>query len=152
MIAPIELEFVVACPPEWAFQVFAAKTGVWWPTSHTVSQVEGLEIRFEGRSGGRIYERTPDGVEHDWGEVVLWEPPHRLAYLWHLMADRSAATEVEITFAEAPEGTAVRIVHGGWDRLAAEGEERRDGNRRGWAGLLPHYLEACVDLEPRPSA
>lgn len=43
-----------------------------------------LEIVMQGRVGGRIYERTAEGVEHDWGEVtrardlVGWEAvlPH----------------------------------------------------------------------------
>ena len=48
-------------------------------------------MTFECRPGGRIFERTPDGVEHDWGEVLAWEPPHRLAYLWHLGSDRDRA-------------------------------------------------------------
>jgi uncharacterized protein YndB with AHSA1/START domain len=139
---------VVACDPPWAFRVFAEKTGKWWPPSHTVSGVRPLEVVFEPRPGGRIFERTPDGTEHDWGEVVVWEPPDRLVYLWHLRTDRSAATEVEITFTEDPQGTAIRIVHGGWDRLGDTGEERRDGNRAGWAGLVPHYLRAIVE-EPR---
>lgn len=147
MISPIELELVVACDPTWAFALFVQKTTMWWPPSHTVSGASGFEVVFEPRPGGRILERTPDGTEHDWGEVVVWEPPHRLVYLWHLRTDRSAATEVEITFTESPLGTAIRIVHGGWDRLGELGEERRDGNRAGWAGLLPHYLRA-IGEEP----
>lgn len=148
MIAPIELELIVSCDPAWAFRVFAEKTGLWWPASHTVSGDAGLQVVFEPRAGGRIYEQTRDGTEHDWGEVVVWEPPHRLVYLWHLRTERSAATEVEITFAEDPGGTVIRIVHGGWDRLGGSGEERRNGNRQGWAGLLPHYLGA-IAAEPR---
>lgn len=42
----------------------------------------GLVVTFESHPGGRIDERTPDGAEHDWGEVLAWEPPRRLAYLW----------------------------------------------------------------------
>jgi len=34
--------------------------------------------------GGRIYERAADGTEHEWGEVTVWQPPERLAYLWYL--------------------------------------------------------------------
>jgi uncharacterized protein YndB with AHSA1/START domain len=58
-------------------------------------------MTFECRPGGRIFERTPDGVEHDWGEVLAWEPPHRLAYLWHQSTDRGRATEVDISFVGA---------------------------------------------------
>ena len=94
--------------------------------------------------GRRIFERTPDRAEHDWGEVLAWEPPHRLRYLWHLRFDRADATEVEVTFTAAPEGTAVAIVHTGWERLGAAGPERRERNRRGWAGLLPHFASACT--------
>ena len=53
---------------------------------------------LESGVGGRIYERTADGVEHDWGVVTVWDPPKRLAYLWHLGRDRSEATDVDIRF------------------------------------------------------
>ena len=103
-----------------------------------------LTLTFEPRAGGRVYERTADGVEHDWGEVLVWEPPRRLVYLWHLRFDRADATEVEITFAPPPDGTAVTIVHRGWERLGAKGPERRERNARGWSGLIPHYVDACA--------
>jgi hypothetical protein len=48
--------------------------------------------------GGRIYERTRDGTEIDWGEITVWEPPTRLAYRWHIRRDRADATDVEIPF------------------------------------------------------
>ena len=76
--------------------------------------------------------------------MLVWEPPHRLAYLWHLRADRADATEVEIAFAPAGEGaTEVRIDHRGWERLGARGEPWRDRNRRGWETLVPWYVELC---------
>ena len=33
----------------------------------------------------------------------------------------------------------MRIEHRGWERLGAVAEERRDRNRRGWAGVTEHY-------------
>jgi uncharacterized protein YndB with AHSA1/START domain len=102
-----------------------------------------LTVTFEPRVGGRIFERTPAGEEHDWGEILVWEPPRRLVYLWHLRFDRSDATEVEITFEPAGDATAVTIVHRGWERLGTAAEERRERNKRGWAGVLEHYREAC---------
>jgi len=141
---PLELEFTVACDPARAFSLWAEETTRWWPHGHSVSAEPGLTVTIEPRAGGRIYERTPAGVEHDWGEVLDWEPPRRLRYLWHLRFDREDATEVEISFAPAAGGTAVTIVHRGWERLGAKGPDRRARNERGWAGLLPHYVEACA--------
>ena len=99
-------------------------------------------MTFEPRAGGRIYERAPGGEEHDWGRVLTWEPPRRLVYTWHLRQDEADATEVEITFAEWGAGTAVAIVHRGWERLGAKGPALRERNTRGWAGLLPRYVAA----------
>jgi uncharacterized protein YndB with AHSA1/START domain len=140
---PLELDFTVACPPEHAFEVWARRTSLWWPHGHSVSGEPGLTVTFEPRAGGRIFERTPEGAEHDWGEVLVWDPPHRLVYLWHLRFDRADATEVEVSFAAAGGATAVSIVHRGWERLGARGPERRERNRKGWAGVTEHYRRVC---------
>ncbi len=145
MIEPLQLSIVVQCDVAHAFDVFTAKTSTWWPHQHSASQVQGLTVTFEPRVGGRIFERTPDGTEFDWGEILLWEPPTRLGYLWHIRADRSQATDVRITFTGlTPESTRVDIVHRGWEQFDDRGPARREANHRGWGGLLPHYTEACV--------
>jgi uncharacterized protein YndB with AHSA1/START domain len=141
---PLVLELDVACGPDHAFATWAERTSMWWPHGHSVAGEPGLTVTFEPRPGGRIFERTPAGAEHDWGEVLVWEPPRRLVYLWHLRFDRSDATEVEITFTPAGDGTAVTIVHRGWERLGAAGPERRERNLRGWGGLLPRFEAACA--------
>ncbi len=147
MIEPLRLSFEVACDAEHAFTTWTRHTTGWWPLSHTVTVEQGLEVVFEPRVGGRIFERTASGAEHDWGEILAWEPPRRLVYLWHLRADRADATEVEITFLQQPRGTRVEIEHRGWERLGSRGQERRDANAGGWANLLPHFVEACA-VEP----
>lgn len=101
MTEPLRMSFDVDCPAEHAFTVWTAGIGTWWPADHTVSGEPGLTVVMQGGVGGRIYERTRDGVEHDWGEVTVWNPPTRLVYLWHLRRDRSDATEVEIRFRPA---------------------------------------------------
>jgi Activator of Hsp90 ATPase homolog 1-like protein len=142
MIEPIRLAFEVACGVDHAFVTWTERASVWWPASHTVTAADGLEVSFEPRVGGRIFERTPTGEEHDWGEITAWEPPSRLGYLWHLRADRADATDVEITFVAVDDAhTRVEIEHRGWERLGADGVERRDRNRGGWASLLPHYQD-----------
>jgi uncharacterized protein YndB with AHSA1/START domain len=141
---PLEVAFSVECPVERAFDLWTRRMSMWWPSGHSVSADPGLTVTFEPRAGGRIYETTSSGDEHDWGEVVEWEPPRRLVYLWHLRFDRSDATEVEVSFEPADAGTAVTIVHRGWERLGAAAEERRERNKRGWSGVIEHYRDACA--------
>jgi uncharacterized protein YndB with AHSA1/START domain len=145
MSAPLTLSFDVACSVEHAFEVWTAEIGSWWPPDHTVTGRDDLVVVLQGGVGGRIYERTPDGVEHDWGEVTVWEPPTQVAYLWHLRRDRADATEVEIRFLAQGDGaTRVQIEHRGWERLGELGAERRQQNLAGWQTLLPHYQDAIA--------
>jgi hypothetical protein len=146
VIAPLRLAFEVACPPEHAFEVWTGRIGQWWPADHTASGEDDLDVVLEPRSGGRIFERTRTGTEHDWGEVIVWEPPRRFAYLWHLRRDRADATEVEIRFIGLGETTTrIEIEHRGWERLGADGEIWRDRNYGGWQTLLPHYRAAAAN-------
>ncbi len=145
MSGPLRLSFEVACPAPRAFEVWTSEISRWWPSDHTVTGEGGLDVVLETRLGGRIFERTVSGAEHDWGEVTAWDPPRRLAYLWHLRRDRADATEVEITFAAIGErSTRVDIEHRGWERLGAHGPDWREANEGGWTSLLPHYAAACV--------
>lgn len=140
MTAPLRMSVDVACSVEHAFTVWTSRIDAWWPRDHTVTGQADLVVLQTG-VGGRIYERTSDGVEHDWGEVTVWKPPTQLAYLWHLGADRADATEVEIRFLAQGEGaTRIEIEHRGWQRLGPSGDEWRDRNRAGWQTLLPHFL------------
>jgi len=152
-LEPIRLAFEVDCPAPRAFMIWTAETSRWWPTTHTVSVQPGLEVVFEPRAGGRIFERTVTGEEFDWGEIVTWDAPRRLVYLWHLRGDRTDATEVDITFVPLdPERTRVEIEHRGWERLGAAGQARREGNFAGWGSLLPHFVSAAADSGTRSPA
>ena len=145
MIEPIRIAFEVSCPAPRAFEVWTARIGQWWPADHTVTAEPDLTVMLEGHAGGRIFERTRDGTEHDWGEVTVWDPPRRLAYLWHLRRDRADATEVDVRFVDQGAATTlVEIEHRGWERLGAEGETSRDRNHGGWATLLPHFRAAAT--------
>ena len=79
LIEPIRLSFEVDCPPDHAFEIWTGRIDQWWPADHTVTGEDGLTVVLEGRPGGRIFERTPSGAEHDWGEVTVWDPPERFA-------------------------------------------------------------------------
>jgi len=143
--SPLRMAFEVACPAEHAFSVWTSGLGTWWPPDHTVTG-RAERIVLEGGVGGRIYERTADGVEHEWGQVTVWQPPARLGYLWYLGRDRADATEVEIRFlAQGAAATMVEIEHRGWERLGTEGEQWRARNRAGWDHLLPHFAAAIAE-------
>jgi uncharacterized protein YndB with AHSA1/START domain len=140
VIEPLRITFDVDCPPDHAFATWTARATSWWPAEHTVSHEPGAEIVFEPRHGGRIFERTAGGREIEWGEIVEWDPPRRLRYLWHIATEPSNATDVEIVFRELSDSTTrVEIEHGGWERLGEMGQAWRDANRAGWDGVLPSY-------------
>src|SRR5215468_8946221 len=116
MIEPLRMSFDVDRTADHVFRIWTTKFAQWWPQSHTTSGADGVQVVFEPRLGGRIYEQTPAGDTHEWGEVTLWEPPTRLGYLWHLRRDRADATEVEIRFAPVGDDrTRVDIEHRGWE-------------------------------------
>jgi Activator of Hsp90 ATPase homolog 1-like protein len=144
--APEPLRFTVdvSCPVEHAFRVWTAGIGTWWPADHTVTGEPSAAVVLEPTVGGRIYERTEDGAEHEWGEVTVWDPPGRLGYLWHLRADRSDATAVSIRFLPTEQGTRVEIEHAGWERLGARGHTWRERNHQGWSTLLPYFRAAVA--------
>jgi hypothetical protein len=82
---PLQLSFRVACPPEHAFEVWTARTSLWWPADHTVSGEDDLEVVIEPRVGGRIFERRASGEEEPWGEVLDhrgWERIGARAEAW----------------------------------------------------------------------
>ena len=62
MTAPLRMSFDVACGVDHAFTTWTARTSMWWPASHTVAGESGLDVVFEARPGGRIFERAPDGT------------------------------------------------------------------------------------------
>ncbi len=152
MIEPIRISFVVECPPEHAFDTWTQRATSWWPPEHTASHEPGAHIVFEPHPGGRIFERTADGNEIEWGQVVEWDRPRRLRYLWRIATDAENATDVEIAFTPMPEeATRVDVEHGGWDRLGDLGPGWRDANVAGWTGVLPAYqMETRVSRQNLP--
>ena len=141
---PLRLTFEIACPPDHAFDVWTTRLSSWWPKGHSASGDPDTVVTLEPRLGGRIFERTPDGNEIDWGEITAWNPPHRLGYLWHISRDRRDATDVELTFVDRGDGTTrLEIVHSGWERLGASGVAFREANTAGWSALIPSFVTAA---------
>ena len=144
MIEPLRLSYDIRCPADHAFEIWTTRLSTWWPKGHSASGDPDTEVVLEPRPGGRIFERTSEGAEIDWGEVTQWSPPRRLGYLWHITRDRSDATNVELTFVDLGDGTTrLDIVHTGWENLDADGPAFREANTGGWGALLPHFAVAA---------
>jgi uncharacterized protein YndB with AHSA1/START domain len=129
-IAPVTKSIVVERPPEEAFRVYTEGIATWWPLETHAPSQKAETVIIEPREGGRLYERTTDGEEVDWGEVLIWDPPHRLVHSWHL--GRSVATEVELRFTPQGDGTLVELAHSGWERHGEYGAALRAQYDSGW--------------------
>ena len=146
MIEPLRLSYEIQCSPDHAFEVWTTRLSSWWPKGHSASGDPDTEVVFEARLGGRIFERTPDGGQIDWGEITHWDPPRRLGYLWHISRDRGDATDVELTFVDLGNGaTRLDIVHSGWERLGEAGPSFREANTGGWSSLIPRFQVAAQE-------
>ncbi|HEX6394552.1 MAG TPA: SRPBCC domain-containing protein [Acidimicrobiales bacterium] len=137
IIEPVRMTVRVRRNIEDAFDIFTRDIGSWWPLDRFSFDTErSRELHLEPFEGGRFYERYRDGVEHDNGRVLRWEPPRLVAYAWR-HDDWSEATEVEVKFiAEQPKLTRVELEHRAWERLGVEGANWRDMYNNGWPTVI----------------
>ena len=149
-MSSVEKEVIVEAPPERAFRVFTENFDSWWPRAHHIGKSDMKVAIIEPRPGGRWYEVGVDGVECDWGHVLVWEPPRRVVLAWQLNAqweyDPSLITEVEVTFIPVGEaGTRVELEHRYLERFGEMEEAVRKGidSPEGWGGLLRLYADAA---------
>lgn len=136
-LAAIKKSITVDAPLETAFETFTRRMGEWWPGNpHTVFE-DRVAVVFDERVGGRVYERSADGREADWADVIAWEPPQRLVLRWRVNPERGP-TEVEVRFTGEGEGTRVDLEHRGWDKVGdQEGRAQYEG---GWDKVLGGYV------------
>lgn len=132
---PIVYEFDLACTPERAFEAYTAEMGSWWHRDYTGSPDTFRDVTIGPRLGGQVTEQHTGGAEHDWGEVIGWEPGVRVAYTTTLAMNRAWPTIIRVGFAGTETGCHVTFEHGGWDsRNVAERERFGD-----WPVLLDRY-------------
>jgi uncharacterized protein YndB with AHSA1/START domain len=144
-VAPVLRSVTVECAPEHAFRVFTERIGEWWPLeTYSIYGGDGAGAFFEPGAGGRIVERSKAGEESNWGEILVWEPPNRLAFTWHPgSAPDEPSTEVELRFVAVGDATRVELEHSGWEALAKP-EETRSTYDQGWPGVLARYAAATT--------
>jgi len=149
---PIRRAVRVHAPPERAFSVFADGLATWWPREYSWAGAVVDTIAIEPREGGRCFERGPYGFSCDWGRVLIWEPPQRLAFTWQITPERlpqpdpAKASEVDVSFSPEGSGTDVSLEHRGFERHGEGSAEYRIGMDmpEGWMLLLERYRAAVA--------
>lgn len=142
-IEPVVKVRDVALTVEETFELFTAGIGRWWPVAtHSIGGARCADVRFEGRIGGRVIETTEDGAEHQWADVIAWDPPHRFAMTWHPSIDPVAASIVEVRFESTETGCRLHLEHRGWEEFGQiAGTEARDQYNPGWDGVLGYFTD-----------
>jgi uncharacterized protein YndB with AHSA1/START domain len=144
----IRKSIVVSVPIAHAFKVFTEQFNSWWPQTHHIGKIEPFTAILECREGGRWFERGADGSECDWGRVLVYSPPNRVAVSWHLDADYkydpdpARASRVDVSFHDEGNGkTRVELVHSQLDRHAGDWKKLRDGvgSQGGWGGIVEMF-------------
>lgn len=149
--APIRKSIRVKAAQDRAFEVFVGGMGQWWLKSHSLLKSPQKDVVVEARVGGRWFEVGEDGSEYEWGRVLAWSPPERVALAWQLNADWTYdpdfETTVEVRFVADGDHTVVEFEHRDLERFGARAEELRGGYESGmdggWTALLDKYRESA---------
>jgi uncharacterized protein YndB with AHSA1/START domain len=152
---PVRKTVIVRQPVDKAFALFTGRIADWWPRSGHPGAVgvptPSGTVVLEPRPQGRIYRQRDDGVMDYWGEVTVWEPPHRLVLAWQPAGgppSTPSPTEVEVVFTPENDGTRVELEHRGWERLGAAGTGARSQYESGWEDVLRLYAAAGRENNP----
>jgi len=140
MTDPVRHSIFIACAPSHAFTVFVERIDDWWPPSH---RRPGARMRLEGEAGGRLVQVLPDGTELEWGEVVVYEPPERLAYTW-VPGSTTGRTLVEVRFVAEQDGTRVHVVHRVGESEPDDWTQRAARFESAWESVLPAFARHCA--------
>lgn len=157
---PVRVARVLPVTPERAFVAFTRGFSAWWPPEYTFAGRADLlsEIRL-GRAAGEVCsEFGPSGFRIDWGRVTVWEPPHRLVFLWQIGPDRApnpdpaVASQVAIEISAQGHGVEVALTHDAFERHGDDGGRYRDemANEAGWPLLIDRFADYAIGDAIRP--
>ncbi len=135
-----------------AFAVFTARFGEWWPREFSWSGERLVEIGIGLGMDALCSEEGPAGFRMDWGRVVAWQPPARVAFLWQIDPDRTPApdparaSEVEVRFIHAADGTSVVLEHRGFERHRGDVDRYRAAmaSDAGWPSIMDRYRSFVI--------
>ena len=87
----VEKEIVIGRSRDDTFRLFTEGLGEWWPIpTHSIHGDDVVAAILEPRAGGRLYERTTDGTECEWGTIVEWNAPDGFSVSWKPNLDDDA--------------------------------------------------------------
>jgi hypothetical protein len=131
----------IDCEIEDAFRLFTQDFDAWWPlASYSVEGENARTCVIEPWTGGRVFERSRSGEEHEWGTVTTWNPPNRVTFHWHPgRTDRLEDQAVDVQFDVAAQGTRVTVIHSGWDASGISICTVRGAS----AELVPALVQKC---------
>ncbi len=140
-VEPVRKQVNVPVSMEKAFAVFTQQIGNWWPhETHSIGEEHTETVIIEEREGGRLYEVVDDGTEHDWGAVLIWDPPRQVTLSWRFTGVDGVFTEVDVTFEETAGGTVVNLEHRHWERIGEKAAELRARYHDGWDPVMAKYV------------
>jgi uncharacterized protein YndB with AHSA1/START domain len=138
---PIRQSVDVDCSIEDAFELFTEGFGAWWPLAeHSVAGNDAESCTIEPWVGGRVFERSRTGEEHDWGSVRCWEPPRRLSFTWDPGCMGDGSQTVDIQFEVVADGTRVTLTHTGWEAPGIAVCTAGGDSTGIWAAALRHFF------------
>jgi hypothetical protein len=143
--AVLHKSILVECKVETAFDVWTAQLNTWWPKNHSISGNPATKVYMEKRVGGRLYERTPDGIEFDWGHISVWDPPRHLAYNWYLGSTLERPTRVDIFFIAQEKGqTQVKVEHRGPELIGEQWSRAVKGFDKSWDSVFAAFSRSIL--------
>jgi uncharacterized protein YndB with AHSA1/START domain len=140
----IQKTIIVRCDLEKAFRTWTEQIDAWWPKGHSRSGDPRTTVLLERGLGGRLYERTAEGVEHDWGQVIAWDAPRHVALHWYLGSSADQPTRVEVHFRAQPNGdTRIDLLHHGPELIGDLWGSTSAVFDTAWTHVLAAYSAAC---------
>ena len=142
---PVTQALIVPLEPALAFDLFVRRLPEWWPVSvRSVWLDKSLGCRVDARLDGNIVEHGPGGAEAIWGTFRRFNEASDVLLDWHPGSPPESATQVEIRFTPAADGTLVELAHWNWERLGERGSFLRGVYANGWAAVFACFADFAV--------
>jgi uncharacterized protein YndB with AHSA1/START domain len=139
LVPPVQKSIRIARAQADVFRFYTEHYGKWWPLkTHSIGGEKAINAVMEPGKGGRLYEVWSDGSIKPYGEVRVWEPPHRVVHSWHVGHPPGEASEVELRFiALSANETQVELEHRNWETMSGDkAAEVRERYNYGWNAVF----------------